>query len=222
MTESGPSRAAAARENWARAERATLCDLLAELGPDAPTLCTGWRTRDLAAHLIVRERRVDAAPGILLRPIAGHLARVQADYARRPYPQLVEELRHPPRWAVLSAIPLLDKVVNTQEYFIHTEDVRRAQPQWAPRPVPDGLAQALWQRIRTQGRFVLRRFPATITIEVTGCGEVRTGRGGPPVRLRGDAGEIAMFLSGRQRAALVELTGPADLTERLRTLRLGL
>ncbi|HEX6919337.1 MAG TPA: maleylpyruvate isomerase family mycothiol-dependent enzyme, partial [Actinomycetes bacterium] len=60
----------------ARAERAALSDLLESLGPDAPTLCEGWDTRDLAAHLVVRERRMDAAPGIVLRPLAGHLESV--------------------------------------------------------------------------------------------------------------------------------------------------
>ncbi len=37
-------------------ERAELCDLFDELGPDAPTLCGDWTTADLAAHLVVRER----------------------------------------------------------------------------------------------------------------------------------------------------------------------
>jgi hypothetical protein len=36
-------------------ERLELCDLLLELGPDAPTLCEGWTTADLAAHLVLRE-----------------------------------------------------------------------------------------------------------------------------------------------------------------------
>ena len=36
-------------------ERLGLCDLLLELGPEAPTLCAGWTTADLAAHLVLRE-----------------------------------------------------------------------------------------------------------------------------------------------------------------------
>src|SRR5882762_622635 len=36
-------------------ERRELCDLFLELGPDAPTLCEGWTTLDLAAHLVLRE-----------------------------------------------------------------------------------------------------------------------------------------------------------------------
>ena len=42
---------------FAKRERLLLADLLEAEGPEAPTLCEGWSTRDLAAHLIVRERR---------------------------------------------------------------------------------------------------------------------------------------------------------------------
>ncbi len=48
---------------FAKRERLLLADLLETAGPDAPTLCEGWRTRDLAAHVVVRERRPDAAGG---------------------------------------------------------------------------------------------------------------------------------------------------------------
>ena len=46
------------------AERAQLADLLGELGPEAPTLLVPWTTRDLAAHLILRERDHLAGPGL--------------------------------------------------------------------------------------------------------------------------------------------------------------
>jgi uncharacterized protein (TIGR03085 family) len=49
-----------------RDERAALTDLMATLGPDAPTLCGGWTTRDLAAHLVVRERRPDIGIGAIV------------------------------------------------------------------------------------------------------------------------------------------------------------
>ena len=50
----------------AQRERSALVDTLRAVGPDAPTLCDGWKTRDLAAHLVVRERRLDATPGIMV------------------------------------------------------------------------------------------------------------------------------------------------------------
>src|ERR1700754_3004842 len=46
-----------AMSRFVRSERQKLADLFASLGPDAPTMCTGWATRDLAAHLVIRERR---------------------------------------------------------------------------------------------------------------------------------------------------------------------
>src|SRR5437667_638875 len=47
-------------------ERQQLCDLFVELGPDAPTLLEPWSTRDLAAHLVLREHDHLAAPGLVL------------------------------------------------------------------------------------------------------------------------------------------------------------
>jgi uncharacterized protein (TIGR03085 family) len=208
--------------NHARDERAALCDLLTALGPDQPTLCDGWTTRDLAAHLIVRERRPDAAIGIVVRPLAGHTRRVQQRVAQRPFADLVAEVRRPPGWSPAALAPV-DRAVNSLELFLHHEDVRRAQPGWQPRPLPPELAAALWSRVRPYAKLRLRRFPATVLVEAPGHGEVHTGRsGGQRVRVSGDPGELAVFLTGRQRAARVDLTGPAHLTDRLATAKLGL
>src|SRR6476659_7483831 len=49
----------------ARTERAALADLLDQLGPDEPTLCGDWTTRDLAAHLTVRALRPRPAEPLL-------------------------------------------------------------------------------------------------------------------------------------------------------------
>jgi uncharacterized protein (TIGR03085 family) len=207
--------------NHARDERAALCDLLTALGPDRPTLCEGWTTRDLAAHLIVRERRPLAAPGIVVRPLAGYTERVRRREASRPFPELVEVLRRPPGWSPTALDPI-DRAVNSLELFLHHEDVRRAQPGWQPRELPPALAAAIWSRMRPYARLRLRRFPAMLVVEAPGHGEVRTGRGGPQVRLTADPAELAVFLTGRQRAARVDLTGPAELTTRLTNTRLGL
>jgi uncharacterized protein (TIGR03085 family) len=204
----------------ARAERSALVDLMAKLGPDAPTLCEGWTTRDLAAHLIVRERRPDASPGILLSPLAGRLERVRAQTAAGSFDELVDEVRQPPWWS-WSAWSPVDRLVNTVEFFVHHEDVRRAQPGWTPRELPE-LDRALWSRVRTLGRLALRRFPATIVLQAPGHGEVRTGRGGPEVRLSGPPGELVLFCMGRQRATRVNIVGPDDLVTKLRGARLGI
>jgi uncharacterized protein (TIGR03085 family) len=201
---------------YARQERAALCDLLVEVGPDAPTLCAGWRTRDLAAHLVLRERRPDAAPGILLPPLAGRTARVQRSLAARPFPDLVRTLRRPP--AVLAPF---DEALNTLEFFVHHEDVRRARPQWEPRELPDGLSHALWGQVRRMARLALRRFPATVALTAPAFGEVRAGAGGEEVLVDGAPGELAIFVSGRQAAARVELSGSPELSGQLNEARLG-
>lgn len=207
--------------NHARDERAALCDLLADLGPDQPTLCTGWTTRDLAAHIYLRERRPLAALGIVARPLSGYTARVQRAVAARPFPELVEAVRRPPVWSP-TALPPADRAANTLEMFVHHEDIRRAQPGWRPRELPLEFEGALWSRLRPYAGLRLRRFPAALVIDAPGHGEVRTGRGGDQVRLTASAGELAIFLTGRQHSATVDLTGPAELAGRLGAARLGL
>jgi hypothetical protein len=82
---------------YAQEERAALAALLEETGPDGPTLCEGWQTRDLAAHLVLRERRPDAAAGVMGGPLAGYTARVQRQYlSRYSYPELVRLFRSGP------------------------------------------------------------------------------------------------------------------------------
>ena len=67
----------------AQRERAALVESLREHGPGAPTLCEEWTARDLAAHLVVRERRLDAAPGILVPQLAGYTELEKVEIARK-------------------------------------------------------------------------------------------------------------------------------------------
>ncbi|GAA3067912.1 hypothetical protein GCM10020000_60350 [Streptomyces olivoverticillatus] len=128
----------------AQRERLLLADLLETVGPDAPTLCDDWRARDLAAHVVVRERRSDAAAGVLFKPLAARLERVQAEFAAKPYEELIQLIRTgPPRLSPF-ALKQVDEAANTVEFYVHTEDVRRAQPQWTPREVDPVFADALW------------------------------------------------------------------------------
>jgi uncharacterized protein (TIGR03085 family) len=211
--------------NYARTERTALCDLFDKLGPDELTLCGDWKTRDLAAHLVLRERRPLAAPGIVFRPLAGYTSRVQQAIAGREFGEIVRMLRRPPRWSPVAWGPI-DRLANTGEMFIHHEDVRRAQPDWQPRSLPADLEKMLWRRASGYARLGLRRFRATVVVTAADFGTRRVGSASPgsdapELRLAGTPGELLMFLSGRQRAARVELTGPAELTDRLFRARLG-
>ena len=200
----------------AQQERKTLCDLFVERGSAAPTLCEGWFTADLAAHLVVRERRPDSGPGLVWPPLAGYTDKVrQAVRDRAPWEKLVETVRRGP--------PLLlrpfDGPMNTVEFFIHVEDVRRARDGWEPRQISPELADALWARVGPGG--MAKKVPATIVITSPGRADKERGTG-PRLTLAGDPGELIMFGAGRQGAARVEISGDAALAAQLRAASLGI
>lgn len=207
---------------YAQHERSALSALLDELGPQAPTLCGDWTTADLAAHLVVRDRRPDSGPGLLVSALAGWTESVRRSaLTSHSYPELVKQVAEPPWWSPVSN-PLLHESANLMEYFIHHEDVRRAQPDWKPRELPAEQERMLWRRIGVL-KAMLRRTPATVTLSAPGHGEQQTGRGGDAqVRIIGAPSELVLFCSGRQQVADVELTGPEKIVERLRTANFGL
>lgn len=208
--------------NEARVERAELCRRFAEVGPDAPTLCEGWTTRDLAAHIIVREHRPDAAAGILAPPFAAHGERVRRHVADRHWAELVKAVRNgPPRWSPTRFGPL-DRLVNTSEFFIHHEDVRRAQPDWEPRVLDAGLDDALWSMLARTVRFTTRSSPVGITVVGPDGSRVVGNDASPGVVLSGPPGELALFLSGRQAHSLAVVDGPDDAVAAARSASFGI
>ena len=206
---------------FAQSERRLLADLLLDVGPDAPTLCEGWTSRDLAAHLVMRERRPDAAAGIMIGPLRGHSERVRLALATRPYPELVAMVRAAPWWSPVSN-PLVDAAANTMEFFVHHEDVRRGRPGWRPRELTREQQEALWGRAKGVARLALRKVRAAVHIQAPGYGETTAGSGGEKVRLVGAPGELTIFLTGRQRASRVQVDGAPELAAYLRSANLGL
>jgi uncharacterized protein (TIGR03085 family) len=211
------------RVSYARDERAALAALLEETGPDAPTLCEGWLTRDLAAHLVMRERRPDAAAGILGGPLAGHTRRVHEALATGiPYPRLVELVRTGPPALSLFGVPGLDERFNTIEFFVHHEDVRRGADGWQPRELSPGLAEVLWQRL-SGARMLFRRVPVGVELARDdlppgpGHRQVRiTAKAkAPVVTVTGHPGELTMWALGRTSAARVRLDGGQQEVRRL-------
>lgn len=194
-------------------ERAALCDLLVRLGPSEPTLCTGWQTADLAAHLVLRERRPDAGVGMIGGPLAGYTRRVQDRLlARTPFAQLVEMIRTGPPRMSMFALPGMDERANFVEYFVHHEDIRRAQPDWQPRDISADLADDLWRRLRL-ARLLLRGAPVGVELVRADVGE-RNGRvrftaraKTPMVTVTGDPAELTLWTMGRTSAADVRVDG---------------
>ena len=188
-------------------ERAHLADALTEAGPDAPTLCDGWTARDLAAHLVVRERRPDAGPGVVLAPLAPWTERVRRGYADRPFDELVASFRSGPPLFAWTALPGVDGAVNLVEHFVHCEDVRRAGPAWEPRGLPADLERALWRQLTTMARLRYRGSPVGVALVVPG-GERHVARRGPDeLTLTGLASELVLHAFGRREHARVSVDG---------------
>jgi uncharacterized protein (TIGR03085 family) len=202
-------------------ERSALVETLRASGPDAPTLCDPWTTRDLAAHLVLRERRPDAALGLALRPFAGYTARMQRRLATSTdWPELVDILAAGP--PVYSPFKLLDPLLNTAEMFIHHEDVRRAQPQWQPRDVPAGTVAALRRMLPLVSRMTLAGAPARVTLrDADGAKTIATLGRGPELVITGPAPELLLFLSGRD-AVRLEFSGSPQTIVAVRAARRSL
>lgn len=192
----------------AQRERAALCDLFVELGPDQPTLCGEWSTRDLAAHLVVRERRPDAAVGIMVSKLAGYTDKVQDGVADSDWPKLVDTVRSgPPIWSP-TRLGAIDKLANTVEFFVHLEDVRRAQPTWEPRVLDDDLVDALYGVLAKMAKRMVKRSPAGIVLEPDDERlPIIAKQAEPSVTVRGPVGELVLFVYGRQAHSRVELFG---------------
>ncbi|OBK74639.1 TIGR03085 family metal-binding protein [Mycobacterium sp. 1274761.0] len=201
-------------------ERAALVETMRTAGPDAPTLCGEWTTRDLAAHLVLRERRPDAAAGIMVSQLADYTARKQQQLADgTEWANLLQMVSSGPPW--YSPFKLLDPLVNTTEMFIHHEDVRRAAPGWQPRELDDDLSSALRRQVRFLVRMSLGGAPARVTLrEPEGTTLASVGKG-PQCTITGSAPELLLFLSGRD-AARVEFGGDDGIAEQVRAARRGL
>ncbi|MGW4030911.1 TIGR03085 family metal-binding protein [Streptomyces sp. NPDC004838] len=206
----------------AKRERLLLADLLEDAGPDAPTLCDGWRTRDLAAHVVVRERRADAAGGILLSVLKPRLDRVQAEFAEKPYEELIQLIRTGPPKMSPYGIKQVDEAANTVEFYVHAEDVRRAQPDWTPRPLDRVFEDALWARLEKAARLLGRKSPAGLVLRRPDGQTVVAHRGTPVVTVTGEPSELTMFTFGRQDAARVEIEGEKDAVGLVRDSKLGI
>ncbi len=187
-------------------ERQQLCDLFDRIGPDAPTLCQGWTTKDLAVHLIVREHRPDALAGRFVKSLAGRSERIEGDLRERPWPELIEQIRRgPAKWHPLG-IGAVDEVVNSAEFYVHHEDVRRAEPGWQPRPVEEQREEALWKALSKVAKVFYGRSPVGVVLRRPDGTEIAAKQGPRTVRITGEPSELILHAFGR-RVAQVKFEG---------------
>lgn len=188
----------------AAVERAALLELLAELGPTAGTLCEGWSTHDLAAHLVARERRPQALPGLLVPVLQPLTAATERRQRARPYDDLLADLRTgPPVWSPAR----WSEVGELHEWYVHHEDVRRLVDLAPPAVTPE-LDAGLWSRLMVFGPLnTARAHGLGITIATPAGRTRRVRRGSAEVTVRGTAAELTMWLFGRRSVADVVLEG---------------
>jgi uncharacterized protein (TIGR03085 family) len=204
----------------AQRERAALVETMRTVGPDAPTLCGDWTTRDLAAHLVVRERRLDATAGVAVPFLAGYTAKVQRQVTQSTdWDELLDKIASGP--PLYSPFKILDPVANMGEMFIHHEDVRRAKAGWEPRPLDDATVKALSRGLPIMARLTLAKAPARVAIRTPqGKDVVSLGRG-PELTITGEPQELLLFISGRDAVRLT-FDGEPETVEAVRANRRGL
>ena len=205
------------------AEREQLCALLAELGPHAPTLLGPWTTHDLVAHLVLREHDRLAAPGLVLPGAWGRLAeRRRIALTGKGFTDLVATVRSGPPPGFFR-IPWVRRVANLNEFFVHHEDVRRANGRGA-RTLPPGQDDALWRNVKGGSRLLSRRLRGTgLELARAGTEQVlRVRRGEPSARLTGQPGELLLYLFGRREVADVELSGAGKAVDTVRSTAFGM
>ena len=199
-----------------RAERTDLLRLLEELSPEEfaiPSLCQGWRVRDVAAHAVSYDRisplayvPLFAVSGLSIDRTNRLLVRW---WRRRGTDAIVEALRRSP--TPRGMMRLLGRRIALLDVFVHQQDMRR--PLSRPRQIPADRLAAIGEVLRHHR---------------IGAGGVSRARGlrfeaedidwsageGPTVR--GPAEALLMVLAGRP-AALLELAGSGkeELTRRL-------
>jgi uncharacterized protein (TIGR03085 family) len=204
----------------AQRERAALVETMRTVGPDAPTLCGDWTTRDLAAHLVVREGRLDATAGVAVPFLAGYTAKVQRQVSESTeWDELLDKIASGP--PLYSPFKILDPVANLGEMFIHHEDVRRAQSDWEPRQLDDAMAKALGRGFPLMARLTLAKAPARVALRTPDGKTLATVGRGPELTVTGEPQELLLFISGRDIVRL-EFDGDPALVEAVRASRRGL
>ena len=190
------------RPTLAQRERSALVESMRATGPDAPTLCEGWTTRDLAAHLVVREYRPDAAAGVVIPALADRMEQLRLREAERPWEDLLDAISGGAPW--YSPLRYADRIANLAEYLVHHEDVRRGSPGWAPRDFDVDDLERIWSLATTVAKTFLRKVRARVDLRTpshvgsTKIASVSTGAAlAPLVSITADPVELMLWTFGR-------------------------
>lgn len=188
-------------------ERRTLADLLSALTPEqweTTSLCTEWRVRDVAAHLVMTPAGVPPVT-TLLRALVANRGRlwsagrdVVVAYPAQP-DELVTDLR---RLATARTKPVFVMAENIlPDLVIHGQDI--AVPLGLDRPVPPAAGRAALDRIWGMGwPFQVRRRFAGLALRAEDCG----WSAGQGPEICGSTAHLLLEMTGRTGAG--DLRGP--------------
>ena len=189
------------------AERASLADLLDSLGEqewEVPSLCAGWRVRDVAAHLTLAQMRPLPAVVAAVRA-RGNFNRMVHDSAVRQARRL-PVLQYAPRLRAMAGsrrkAPGVSHLEPLIDVLVHGQDI--AIPLGRSRPMPVGAAVAAADRVWPS------LFPWRAERKLNGFRLAATDcswSAGDGLLVEGPIGAILLLLTGRQ-AGLARLSGP--------------
>ena len=193
-------------------QRLSLADLLEGLTDtqwETPSLCEGWRVRDVAGHVALAPQLTSLSRALVELVRAGGsyngmVREVSIRHARRPGADLVAELRE--YAASRELVSLTDHRNILFDILVHGQDI--ALPLGIEREVPVDAARAGLDRVWGMG------FPFRARSRLGGLSLAATdtdwARGEGP-RVEGPAWALLLLLTGRT-AALDRLTGPGAAT----------
>ena len=199
--------------NFVTAERQRLIGTFERVGADADTLCEGWDAEDLLRHMVLRE----------LFPHHGLFSKLPlkaADKSREhiddidtaDYETLLETFktgRH--RLSPLQFGPV-DRAMNTLEYVIHHEDLRRAQDPRLGRVLTPEEQGIIFSHLKAMAQMLFLKAPVQVILHSPEFGEFTafaTKRHKETVTLEGPPLELALYSFGRNRAD-IELKGEPE------------
>ena len=198
---------------WVEGERDSFAGDFRATDPDAPTLCAGWTTRHLCAHLVQREHAIlrNVWDQVATRaPGEERFMRRLVDGAGTPegFALLVDRFAAgPSRWSLMGGF---DEALNLVEHVVHHEDLRRGSGPVPPRDLPAAELDEIWRRARPILKRAYRKAPVGVELAPEG-GPVTPVRSGPSaVIVAGPPVELVLHAFGRRGAADVRIDGPSD------------
>jgi uncharacterized protein (TIGR03083 family) len=185
---------------------ARLLEGLSDAEWEQPSLCAGWRVRDVAAHVAMAPQ-VPSARSMFADAVRakGSFHRLNHDvavrHASRPTRDLVAELR---RYADCRRLPAVTSYRNILfDVLVHAQDV--AIPLHRSHPMPLEAARSGADRVWAMGwPFWARRRLRGVRLVATDIDWVA----GDGAELRGPMADVLLLLTGRTTTARPHLSGP--------------